>query len=366
MNLDLSKIRTTDNQTVTICRMSSHTMIADLLSYGAAIHSIHLLDGSPDPCADRRLALSLDTVSGYLKNPLYAGATLAPNAGRISNGSLPLPQGHFSLSQNDGRHQLHGGFSNLSFCNWDITATQKSLSSCSVTFSCRLPDGIDGYPGNRRFSVCYRLTDDNALMIRYHAESDCPTYINMANHTYFNLLGDYTVPVCNHRITAAASRYTELRPDHIPVRIAACSGTPFDFSRPRSLKEQAKKYPCHPQLEIGHGYNHGFLLDFPCDFSGIEEGSILPRRFQMQPSLTLEEPLSGRTMQVYTDAPCIVLYSGGFIGGDTMLEKGIPSTDFCALAVECQDVPDTPNLAPEKMRLTTPSQPFERTILYQF
>lgn len=346
MNLEIRKIRTFDDQTVTGYRMGSRNMTVDLLSYGAAVRRI-MLAGQPSA---RSIALSLASVSAYQNNPLYAGATLAPNAGRISDGRLSLPQGVYSLSRNDGRHQLHGGSSNLSFQNWETAGMQSTRSQCSVTFTCHLPDGADGYPGNRRFAVHYSLNDKNALTIRYEAVSDRPTYINMANHTYFNLLGDYTVPVCAHRLSIAASRYTELRPDHIPVRIASCSGTPFDFSSPRTLEEQIKKYPCHPQLEIGHGYNHGFLLD-----SSLKE-----------PSLTLEEPLTKRTMQVYTDAPCIVLYSGGFIGRDLLLEGGVSSSDSCALAIECQDIPDTPNLVPRAMSLTTPEHPFSRTVIYQF
>lgn len=374
MGMGMGKIKTDDNQLMTECRMSSGQLAVDLLSYGAAIHRIRLsgsnggsaFDSRPYPAHGSNLTLSLDTVSGYRKNLLYAGATLAPNAGRISDGRLNLPQGLFSLTRNDGSHQLHGGVSCLSFCNWDVTDMRQTRSACSVTFCCSLPDGVDGYPGNRRFTVRYCLTDEHALMIRSEAVSDCPTYINMANHAYFNLLGDFGVPVDDHQISVAASRYTALRPDHIPEKISTCSGTPFDFFFPCSLSEQAKKYPRHPQLEIGHGYNHGFLLDCPCDFTAMDDGHILNAYRKMPPSLTLKEPLTGRQMQVYTDAPCIVLYSGGFIGEELLLEGGIPSSESCALAVECQDIPDTPNFAPEQMVLTTPAHPFSRTVIYQF
>lgn len=374
MDLDMVKIKTKDDQLVTECRMSSGRLAVDLISYGAAIHRIRLAGSNGGSAVDSRsypvpgssLALSLDTVSGYHKNPLYAGATLAPNAGRISDGRLKLPQGLFSLTRNDGRHQLHGGASCLSFCNWEVTGLRQTRDVCSVAFCCRLPDGTDGYPGNRRFTARYCLTDGHALMIRYEAVSDRPTYINMANHAYFNLLGDFGIPVDDHQVSVAASRYTELRPDHIPEKISACSGTPFDFSSPRSLSGQAKKYPRHPQLEIGRGYNHGFLLDCPCDFSEMDDEHILQAYRKMPPSLTLKEPLTGRQMQVYTDAPCIVFYSGGFIGKDLLLEGKIPSSGSCALAIECQDIPDTPNFVPEQMVPTTPAHPFSRTVIYQF
>lgn len=350
MKLDIFSLDPIDHAPVTGCRMDNGQIAVSLSSYGAAITGIQ--------DHDNNLILSFGSPSGYRRNPLYAGATLAPNAGRISDGRLSLPQGTVPLSKNDGRHQLHGGFSNLSFSNWAVTGTEESPSDCTVTFSCRLDDGIDGYPGNRHFLARYTLTRSNTLTIRYDASSDRPTYINMANHAYFNLSGQFDTSVLRHQLQIAASRYTLLRPDHIPCAIESCAGSPFDFSQPCTLGKQAKKYPCHPQLEIGHGYNHGFLLDSPCDFSKTDDDA--------RPNLTLTEPMSGRKLAVYTDAPCIVLYSGGFIGDACILEGGVRSSDSCAVAIECQDIPDTPNLVPGQMKLTTPEQPFRRTILYKF
>lgn len=347
MKTELFSMGVIDNTPITGCRIDNGQIAVVLSSCGAAIHGIY----------DRGENLTL-TLSSPCRNPLYAGATLAPNAGRLSDGRLLLPDGPVPLSKNDGQHQLHGGFHNLSFCNWAVADIKKAPDAGSVTFFCCLPDGIDGYPGNRSFTVCYTFTNDHALMVRYHAESDRPTYINMANHAYFNLSGDFTSSVLSHRLQIAAARYTTLRPDHIPSGIAPCAGSPFDFSHPCTLEEQAQKYPCHPQLEIGHGYNHGFLLDSPCDFSVMQKDA--------GPCLTLEEPVSGRMLRVYTDAPCIVVYSGGFIGDALVLEDGVRTADSCAVAIECQDLPDTPSLAPERMRLTTPVQPFDRTIVYQF
>lgn len=358
MKLDVSPQGFIDSIPVTGCRMDNGQITVSLSSYGAAIHGIYD-HGS-------NLTLSFASLSGYRQNPLYAGSILAPNAGRISGGCLPLPQGAVTLSKNDGPHQLHGGFHNLSFRNWAITDAQESPAACAVTFSCRLADGIDGYPGNRHFTARYTLTMDNVLTMRCHASSDRPTYINMANHVYFNLTGNCASSVLEHQLQIAASRYTLLRPDHIPSGFAPCSGSPFDFARPCTLKEQAKKYPCHPQLEIGHGYNHGFLLDSPYNFSKMNDDAILTQCFHASPSLILRESISGRKLLVYTDAPCIVLYSGGFIGDAFDLEDGVRSTNSCAVAIECQDIPDTPNLVPQKMALTTSERPFHRTVVYRF
>ena len=51
-------------------------------------------------------------------------------------------------------------------------------------------DGEEGFPGNITCKVLMKLTDDNAIDIRYEAETDKPTIVNMTNHSYFNLDGD--------------------------------------------------------------------------------------------------------------------------------------------------------------------------------
>lgn len=345
MKLQTFPITIFNQETITQCVLGNDRLTVSLLSYGACIQSIHLRDSGQEHC----LTLSFNKAADYQNNPLYAGATLGPNAGRIAGGILPLDFGSVQLSQNDGVHQLHGGYHNLSFCNWIIEDTRINDSMCSVLFSCQLSDGADGYPGNRRFTVRYMLDAENKLTIRYHAATDRPTYVNLSNHTYFNL-GTPTATVLDHLLQINASSYTVLGEDHIALGIDSCAGTPFDFSTPCSMAEQAKKYPQDPGLAAGRGYNHGFLLNDCSD----------------SPQLTLTDPVSGRCLKVYTDAPCIVVYSGGFIGDDMVLEGGCRSFDSCGVAIECQDVPNTPSLLPYHRKLTTPEQPFEREIAFCF
>lgn len=349
MKLQTYPILFSNHETITRCVLSNGQLTVSLLSYGACIENIRMQEANP-----KSLTLTLNQPADYQNNSLYAGATLGPNAGRISHGILPMGSKTIQLSQNDGAHQLHGGYHNLAFCNWAIKDTKVTDTTCSILFSCQVSDGVDGYPGNRRFTVCYTLNADNTLSMQYHADTDCPTYVNLSNHTYFNL-GKPTESVYHHRLQIDASSYTVLQNDHIPLRVDKCTDTPFDFSAPCSMAEQAKKYPHHPGLAVGRGYNHGFLLNNASDFPDCSS-----------PQLTLTDPVSGSCLEVFTDAPCIVVYSGGFIGDEVMLEGAIPSFDSCGVAIECQDVPDTPNLLPGQMKLTTPEKPFERRISFHF
>ena len=52
------------------------------------------------------------------------------------------------------------------------------------------PDGEENFPGNFSLCVSFTLTDDNALEIRYDADTDAVTPVSLTNHSYFNLGGD--------------------------------------------------------------------------------------------------------------------------------------------------------------------------------
>ena len=72
-----------------------------------------------------------------------------------------------------------------------------------------------------------------------------------------------------------------------------------------------------------------------------------------------------RFYTLYTDAPALVVYSGGFLDDSIGFPDGTHSCPSCAIALEAQDVPDSPHVLPEHFSITTPEHPFERTIRIQ-
>ena len=153
-----------------------------LFTVGAAIRQIGF---SSRESHLQNLALSFLREEDYFSNPLYAGVTLAPTAGRISLGKLPVDDHLYALSRNEnGTHSLHGGFGNASFRNWEVReATVTPTGDARVVFTCTLPDGLDGFPGNRRITATYTLTESHQLTIHYEAVSDQDTYFNISNHS---------------------------------------------------------------------------------------------------------------------------------------------------------------------------------------
>lgn len=67
-----------------------------LNSIGASIRSIGYTDSAEK---FKNIALSFASDSDYTGNTLYAGATLGPCAGRISNGWLSLPAKNITLPE---------------------------------------------------------------------------------------------------------------------------------------------------------------------------------------------------------------------------------------------------------------------------
>lgn len=327
--------------------INDHKMEVTLLTIGAVVKSIYL--PFPDGTT-RNVVLSFADWNTYLTNPLYAGATLAPNAGRISNACLPIGELCYELSCNEASHNAHGGFHNASTQNWREFDTHTSSEECAVTLSILLPDGLDGYPGNRTIRVTYTLGNDNTLSIRYHAMTDKETYFNLSNHSYFNLSGNFKTNGLDQLLQVNASDYVANNAEHIPDTVRSVKQTPFDFSQPISLVFNISSNPEHEQLKNALGYNNAFLLAVN----------------STEKALSLTSEVSGYTLELFTDAPSIVLYSGGYIGCDLRLADGSMSSASCAIALEAQDVPDTPHFLPKHYICTKPGEEYSRSISYHF
>lgn len=328
-----------------------------LFTVGASIRQIGF---SSQESHLQNLALSFLQEEDYFSNPLYAGATLAPTAGRISLGILPVENRLYTLSRNEnGIHSLHGGFHNASFRNWEVCETSVTSSSeARVVFTCTLPDKLDGFPGNRKIIVTYTLTETHQLTIDYKAVSDQDTYFNISNHSYFNLSGDFSRTATDHILQINADRYICNSPDFIPEGTAGAADTPFDFRQPVSLLEQLQKYPENIQIQRNLGYNHGFILNHASENAVLSDPG--------SPDLVCTLPDGSVAMSVHSDAPCMVLYSGGYIDDSLKLINGQHTVPSCALAFEFQDYPDAPGNHDFPYHITKANTPWKRQICYQF
>lgn len=287
---------------------------------GASIKNIRLL--FPDK-RFKNITLNLLLPKNAPCNSLYAGATLAPAAGRIRDGALTLDGVSFRLTKNENNAtHLHGGKSNLSFSVWKLC----SSTEASLSFRNFLPDGTDGYPGNRYFYTTYTL-QDSSLIIHMHAESDKKSWFNMSNHTYFNL-NAFFLPGLEQYLQIKADAVLLNNTLHIPTKKQDVLSTPFDLRNPTLLSKQLQAYVSDQNLLSSKGFNHYFILE--------------KNRERNLPDCRLLSADRKISMDLFTDAPAIVFYSGGFIDnrysffGDDGIRRTYPG---CAVALEASELP---------------------------
>ena len=326
---------------------TSQGLTVSIMTLGAGIEKIILKNQKEQ---EHHLALGFPDISNYKSSDSYAGATLGPNAGRISGTNPPC--------------QLHGGINNLSFYNWQIESLSYDYASARICLSAYQPDGMDGYPGNRLYHVTYTLEDTNWLSIDYRATTDADTYINMSNHTYWNLSGDFSLSALKQKLQIFSNNVCINTEHHLPFDIIPVAGTAFDFRELQpidALIRTAADPVSRNQLQIGNGYNNAFLLNKQDKFRKLRS---VKHEVSLKNACILKDVKSGCTLKMLTDAPALVLYSGGYLPEGISLHGGALSSRSCAIALEAQDIPDVMHLLPSSCCLTTPMRPFHRTIRF--
>ena len=269
-------------------------------------------------------------------NPSYFGGIIGRYGNRIGLAKFSLDGEEYTLDANNGVNHLHGGVRGFDRFVWDavgidrddvvgvkLTRTSKAGEGCADLNACT------GYPGNLKVTVVYTLDKHNNLLIRYKATTDAPTVVNLTNHAYWNLAGEGTGTIYDHRLTLNANRYTPVDPTLIPTgALDPVAGTPFDFRTPHAIGERIRDN--HPQLVIGQGYDHNWVLN---------------RRSGggRQQAARLRDPGSGRVLTMTTTEPGIQFYSGNFLDGTLYGTSDRAYRQGDGLALETQHYPDSPN-----------------------
>ena len=187
---DLFTLRNKDNMEVCIT------------NFGGRIVSVMV----PDKDGQMRdVVLGFDSIQDYISKPSDFGASIGRYANRINQGKFTLDGVEYQLPRNNYGHCLHGGPQGFQYRVFD--AVQPNPQEVELTYVAK--DGEEGFPGNITCKVLMKLTDDNAIDIRYEAETDKPTIVNMTNHSYFNLDGD-AGSNADHLLTVDADYYLSL------------------------------------------------------------------------------------------------------------------------------------------------------------
>ena len=323
---------------------NKNNMEVCVTNFGGRIVSVMV----PDKDGQMRdVVLGFDSIQDYVSKPSDFGASIGRYANRINQGRFTLDGTEYQLPQNNYGHCLHGGPQGFQYRVFD--AVQPNPQELELTYMAE--DGEEGFPGNITCKVLMKLTDDNAIDIRYEAETDKPTIVNMTNHSYFNLDGDAARNEA-HLLTIDADYYTPVDSTFMTTgEIAPVEGTPMDFRTPTPVGARINDYD-FVQLKNGNGYDHNWVLNTKGDIT--------------RKCATLESPLTGIVLDVYTNEPGIQVYAGSFLDGSLTGKKGITYNQRASVCLETQKYPDTPNKPEWPSAVLRPGEKYMSQCIFKF
>jgi aldose 1-epimerase len=333
-----------------VCLRGDNGFEARIITYGAAIQSIFVPDRA-GRLAD--VVLGRDDLAGYLAVRRFLGATVGRFANRIANASFELDGKRFQLPATDGVNALHGGLSGFDRKNWAITGIGEKAAPF-VTLTYTSADGEEGYPGQLKTNITYSITGGMELSLVFSAVTDKPTVINLTNHSFFNLGGVEAggSGILDHHITIAADSYLPVSPGGIPLgEPSDVAATPFDFRT--SHRVGARIRDANEQLQIRKGYDHNYCLPG----GAVSEPRLAAR---------VEDPASGRALELHTNQPGVQFYSGNFLDGTVTGKYGRVHRQYDALCLEPQVYPNTPNRPDYPSARLDPGQTYRHAVLYRF
>jgi aldose 1-epimerase len=332
-----------DGTPVEIYTLSDGPFEARIATYGGVVVSLKAPDRN-GKSAD--IVLGFDDLDGYVSNfngpsNAFFGAIIGRYANRIAHGSFTLNSQKYSLPKNNGENTLHGGPHGFNNVVWKAKPIADGVE---LTYLSK--DGEAGFPGNLTATVRYTLVKGD-LRIEYSATTDKDTVVNLTNHAYFNLAGQGDI--LNHQLTLNASRFTPVDAGLIPTgELKPVESTPFDFRKATAVG--ARIDAKDPQLQLGHGYDHNWVLD-------NKDGKLAE-------AAEVYEPSSGRVLKVLTDQPGIQFYSGNFLNGSVKGKGGKPYEMRAALCLETQHFPDSPNHPDFPSTQLKPGQRYHTVTVY--
>ncbi|MSU04837.1 MAG: galactose mutarotase [Pedosphaera sp.] len=332
--------KTSDGTSVRLFTLrNKNGVVVKLTNFGGIITEILAPDRSGKL---GNVVCGFDNLETYLKGHPFFGAVAGRVANRIAKGKFTLDGKDYTLAINNGPNHLHGGIKGFDKQVW----AAEVLPDQSVRMTYTSKDGEEGYPGNLKVTMVYSLDDENALRIDYGATTDKATPINLTNHSYFNLAGSGTI--FDHVLYLNADQYTKVDETLIPTgEIAPVKGTALDFTTPHSIGERAQQTGLKPT-----GYDHNFVLN--------QQGRGL------RLAARVNEPKSGRTLEVSTTEPGVQLYTANHMNGSVVGTGGVSYPQYGAFCLETQHYPDSVNHPAFPSSILRPGSAYKTTTVFKF
>jgi aldose 1-epimerase len=325
---------------------NSHGMEATIMTYGGIVTSLKVPD-KHGQFAD--VVLGYDNLDGYIKSTPYFGALIGRYGNRIAKGKFSLDGVEYTLATNNVPNHLHGGLKGFDKQVWTAQPLP-TVNGPALILTYVSQSGEEGYPGNLFVTAIYTVTEDNALRVDFSATTDKDTVCNLTHHSYFNLRG--SGDVLSHVVYINADKFTPVDGGLIPTgELRPVAGTPFDFRTPTTVGARINNTN-DEQIALGNGYDHNWVLN-----KQANELSLAAR---------VDEPTSGRTLEVWTTEPATQFYTGNFLDGSITGKGGWTYQFRNGFCFEPQHFPDSPNHPAFPTTELKPGETYKNTIIYKF
>lgn len=316
-------------------------------NYGGAIVAIMVPDKDGNHA---NIIQGHDNIQEVIDSPEPYLSTLVGRYGnRICRGKFQLNGKSYSLAINNGPNCLHGGLKGFNAKVWDAL----QMNDQTLVLKYVSPYGEEGFTGEVKVTVVYTFNDDNEFVIDYMATTNKKTVINLTSHGFFSLQGiaSPTPSIENQICQINADYYLPIDETSIPTgEIRFVKNTPFDFTSPKPVGQDIDAD--NEQIRNGAGYDHCFVLN------KNEEG-------ELSFAAKIADPVSGRTMEVYTTEPGVQVYTDNWADG----YKGQHGATFpkrSAICFEAQHFPDSPNHPYFPSVILRPGEQYTQKTVYKF
>lgn len=326
---------------------NSEGMEVAVTNYGGALVAIMVPDRAGNYA---NVIQGHDCIDDCIASPEPFLSTLVGRYGnRIARGRFQLNGKEYSLAVNNGPNHLHGGPTGFHARVWD--AEQVNERTLVLRYVSAYYE--EGFPGELSMTVMYTLSDEGELIIDYKGTTNKKTVVNMTSHGFFSLqgIGNPTPSAMETLCTINADHYLPIDETSIPTgEIRRVEGTPFDFRTPHAVGERIDADD--EQTRNGAGYDHCYVLN------KREVG-------ELSFAAKIVEPVSGRTMEVYTTEPGVQFYSDNWADGYRG-QHGATFPRRSALCFEAQHFPDSPNHPYFPSVVLNPGEVYTQKTIYKF
>ena len=348
MNMSIRTFgKTTQGEEITMYKLETEAIKLGIIDYGTTLVSLCVKDKAGEW---RDIVLGYDSVYGYENDSdNNMGCNIGRCVNRIAKGYFIINNKEYQLECNDGENTIHSGFCAYCRRKWKYADSDDD----SVTFVLNSRDGDQGFPGNLIVYITYRFLSDNEFEIEYEGVPDKDTIINMTNHSYFNLNGEGSGKIYDHKLVIYADRFTPAGTDAIPTgKICDVADTPMDFRHGKTIGKDIDAD--YDQLNNENGYDHNWITD--------ESGSL-------HRIVDVTGDISGIQMSIETDYPGMQMYTGNFISNkkrNVAGKNGHIYSERDGVCFEPQYYPDAINHSNFVSPVCRAGEKFDKRIRYIF